>query len=608
VLGNVAAALLGFVLVARRGGAPAESDVAQPGPPPADAARPSDRRLGFVALAVLAIGGAAAFALETTQFHLLAVVAGNSAYAFSLMLFAFLLGLGGGAAVSRRWLAAGRDAAIALGVCELLLAVALLVAVRRWDSLSAFFTRFAGWAPASTFGAREVIRFGVCLSALLPAALCIGAAYPLAMDCVGRAWPARKLHALGMASALNTMGNVGGAIAGGFLLLPRAGSLSTLHLLAATAAMLGALPALLLAGRSRRVLAGGFCAVAALFALQPRSFDWTRLASGANVYFSGASWGRVIDHLESIDGGLTTVHEVTEAGARVRTLLTNGKFQGNDSVGGEMVAQTAFALDPLLHTDSRRLALNIGFGTGTTARVLEEAGFERVDVVDLSADILRMADRWFRPVNDGVLSRARVRTHVADGRNFLLLSRDAYDVVSIEISSIWFAGAASLYNREFYQLVRAHLAPRGVLQQWVQLHHIAPEDVVSILETVRAEFPHAYLYEHGKQGIIVACEWNCAPSEAALARLASGPALQRTLATVQLDPRDLSSGLLLGPDELESFLAWSRSASPAPISTDDNLHLEYSTPRGNVRAEPVGYETTRALLARFSARTRSVRR
>ena len=56
--------------------------------------------------------GGTGFALETTQVHLLAVVAGNSAYAFSLMLFAFLIGLGAGSAAGRRCRAraAGPDA------------------------------------------------------------------------------------------------------------------------------------------------------------------------------------------------------------------------------------------------------------------------------------------------------------------------------------------------------------------------------------------------------------------------------------------------------------------------------------------------------------------
>src|SRR5207302_7850869 len=112
VLANVLAGLFGMLLVARAKAAAAAVVAPEPlaAPPP-----PADRRLGIAALVILAVGGAATFALETTQVHLLAVVAGNSAYAFSLMLFAFLIGLGAGSAAGRRVLARGGDLALQLG-------------------------------------------------------------------------------------------------------------------------------------------------------------------------------------------------------------------------------------------------------------------------------------------------------------------------------------------------------------------------------------------------------------------------------------------------------------------------------------------------------------
>jgi phosphoglycerate dehydrogenase-like enzyme len=74
-------------------------------------------------------------------------------------------------------------------------------------------------------------------------------------------------------------------------------------------------------------------------------------------------------------------------------------------------------------------------------------------------------------------------------------------VISIEITSIWFAGAASLYNREFYQLARAKLRPDGVLQQWVQLHHMATTDLLTIIGTLRAEFAYVSLYGFSTWGL-----------------------------------------------------------------------------------------------------------
>src|SRR5262249_46336533 len=153
-----------------------------------------------------------------------------------------------------------------------------------------------------------------------------------------------------------------------------------------------------------------------------------------------------------------------------------------------------------LHTPERGRALVIGYGTGVSSRTLHQAGFAQLDIAELSADIVRMADRYFGDINGTVSREPGVQVHVTDGRNFLLLQPQAYDLVSMEITSIWFAGAGSLYNREFYQLVKKRLRPGGVLQQWLQLHHLAPIDLLYVLGSVRSEFQYVWLYHIGGQG------------------------------------------------------------------------------------------------------------
>ena len=582
---NVIAALLALRLRARITAAPKSA-------PAAPAPSSDSRALVAIGLGVLGVGGALAFALETAYVHLLAVVAGNSAYAFSLMLFAFLLGLGGGSAIARRFLLADKGLARAVAWLELGLAATLLGGVFLWDHMPAWFEHFGTWSLARSFGGRELIRFVVCCVALLPPAVCIGALYPVAMACIGEGASGDPARAAGRAAAVNTVGNVVGALAGGFLLLPRLGSLRTLHALAATAVLLAA--AALVVTPRRRALVAGFVAVAALFVAQPRSFDLPRLASGANVYFErDRSSGTVIDAAESLDGGLTTVLRSVDNGVTKLTLRTNGKFQGDDT--GEVRAQTGFALDALLHAAGRDHALIIGFGTGTTTSLVHDAGFAHTDLAELSADVLALADRHFRSVNHGVLGEPTVTAHVTDGRNYLMLTRDRYDLIGIEITSIWFAGAASLYNREFYRAAREHLAPHGVLQQWMQLHHILPEDVVSILASVRAELPKVWLYVTGGQGIIVACVDGCEPRPESLARIAERPATADAAARIG-GVGSLLQKRLLDPAGLDRFLADVDGASL--VSNDDNLRLEYSTPRGNVLTAPIA--ATVSALVRYT--------
>ena len=268
-----------------------------------------------------------------------------------------------------------------------------------------------------------------------------------------------------------------------------------------------------------------------------------------------------------------------------------------------MRAQYGFALVPLLHTEARHHALVIGFGVGGSARAISDAGFDEVDVADLSADVVALARRHFSSVNAGVFERPGVHTYISDGRTVLLLSRRTYDLIGIEVSSIWFAGAAALYNREFYALAARRLAPEGVLQQWLQLHRLSTGDLLSVLGTVRSAFPFVWLYVVVNQGIIVACRHECLPSEAALARLDTRPALQQPLGVFGGSASALLHSRLLMPDGVDRFL----SAAPmfgvdphALVSTDDNLLLEYSTPRGNVRGYEESLRDNLALLRHFS--------
>jgi spermidine synthase len=345
-------------------------------------------------------------------------------------------------------------------------------------------------------------------------------------------------------------------------------------------------------------------------ALSPPDFDLTRLSSGGNVYFTAQYYGRVVDSAESLDGGLTTVNLAqTLQGLPVKTLLTNGKFQGNDrrDFSGEMVAQASFAIAPLLHTEARSRALVIGFGTGTTTRVLDESGFAHIDVAELSGDIVTLADRHFSTINHGVIHRPNVALHVTDGRNFLLLDRHTYDLVSIELSSIWFAGAANLYNDEFYALVEPRLSTHGVLQQWVQLHRLSHRDIMSILVTLKRRFPKTWVYFLGKQGIVVACKHDCAPHPQAIARLLEEQRLQETLSVFSNGLRSVLYGRLLTPEGLDTILStYERETGLTDqmlLATDDNLYLEYSTPRGNVRDYDESILDNETFLARERPRS-----
>jgi spermidine synthase len=250
-----------------------------------------------------------------------------------------------------------------------------------------------------------------------------------------------------------------------------------------------------------------------------------------------------------------------------------------------MDAQRLFAHYPSLFVSRFDRTLVIGVGTGTTIGTLAAYPWKRIDVVEISPAIIEAARAFFTPVNHGALDDRRVAIHHADGRNFMLVDDGKYDLIGMELSSIWFAGAAALYSHEFYELVRARLSEGGVFQQWVQLHHIYRRDFATVVHTLRSVFPHVALFYGGGQGILVA---SASPLRASQNRLAALEATPQMSAVHPPDRRlyELLGDVLAAGAGLDRFVEESAQEANVPldelISTDQSLYLEYATPRGNV--------------------------
>jgi len=307
-------------------------------------------------------------------------------------------------------------------------------------------------------------------------------------------------------------------------------------------------------------------------------WDLGTLARGMNVYFDhGPDPGEIVFAHEDQQGGFTTVSR----DAAGFTLRTNGKFQGNDH--DEVDAQYACALVPLLFVPRFGRALVIGYGTGATVGALGRFPFQRIEVAELSRGILE-ADRYFRGVNFDVRRDPRVQVFLDDGRNHLLLAPQRYDLITVEITSIWFAGAANLYSLEFYRLARDRLTDGGILQQWVQLHHIDRLDLWIMWNTLARVFPHVSLWIRGGQGLLVASVQPQQVDYAHVAAMNALPAAAPLKARLAVpDFFSLLGDQALDPPAMRQVLAsWiSPQLAPLMISRDAYPYLEYATPQGN---------------------------
>jgi spermidine synthase len=441
----------------------------------------------------------------------------------------------------------------------------------------------------------------------------MGTSFPLLLSAVARRRTvARDVAKLTIA---NTSGTILGSIVTGYVVLPLLGSQRSLQAIALVFGVLGlaalspkvlspaghggagAEPSVSAQPGRRRTL--GLTALAMLVTLILPPWDLARLTNGANVYFThGPPPDDILFVREDVHGGVTTVARRGD----IVTMYTNGKFQGDN--GPEMAAQRHFAHFPALFLPREERALVIGLGTGVTLGTVAAYPFERIDVAEISPAIVDAARTFYAgPARNG-LDDPRVSLHLNDGRNVLLLERGRFDLITIELTSVWFAGASNLYSVEFYELCKSRLSDGGVLQQWVQLHHIRPRELAAIVRTLRHSFAHVALFEGGSQGILVASQAPLVASRARLDTLGARAGVTETLDGATLE--SLLGELLLSDAELDALVADVAATEGGPIlSTDDNLFLEYATPKGNVLEYKRSLEDTLALLERY--RTPNVR-
>jgi spermidine synthase len=525
--------------------------------------------------------GAIFFALEVIWTHLIGVVIGCSIYAFSWMLTAVLLGLLIGVWLVERGQRRGRPLRPArLFQCGTLL---LVLQLCLWNVTPAFFTVGPPARFQDSFDFAELYKLAIACLLLVPASTVLGLIYPMLLarpELQGD----ENSHLAGYLSGANSLGCLTGALLGVFVLIPLAGSEGSLKL---TALLLAAFWLLFLwqeRPKRRQLLLPASTVMCAAVILVSFHWNWRLLTAGTGNYYgqkpqvvrpapAGTKYYRFIFHDESVQGGLTTVilqnTQTPKGSSEVRTLYTNGKFEGDDDPNGQMNAQFGFAGIPSLFVKHFDRALLIGLGTGHTAAALAHLGYREIDVAEFAPGIVAAARQSFAHLNEGVLDNPRVHLILEDGRNVLLTRRQpTYDLITIEITNVWFAGATNLYSREFYELARKRLQPDGVFQQWIQLHHIGPQEVATALATTQSVFPYVGLWLYGTQGMIVASAHPLVLDEARRPELG-----QRFQSDRLVD--ELYTSVLVSPAGLPRLLG---DFHPV-INTDHNRRLEYATPR-----------------------------
>lgn len=550
-------------------------------------------------LFLFAIVGATAFAYEIAWTRLLEIMIGSSTYAFTLMLATFLAGTVIGSALFQRFAGHSRDISLSTfsrtQICTAIAALSSLVLFPWIASIIPPLLR----ATHQTFAGLLLAQFAVSSLTVLPLAVVFGFNFPAVVVLVGgaRRDNAGESAMVGKAYAANTLGAIVGAVAAGFWLVSWLGNFQLVVFTAGVNLLLAIVLELRLSPRSvPRLAMNVACLVAALFVGFSPYFNNKSLLSLSAVLYGNSYQGHLtLGEIAATNDLVFATDGVNASVSVLRSdnyvaLRINGK---TDASTGDARTQLLLGhLGGALHPAPRRVLI-IGFGSGMTAStVARYPDVERIDCVEIEPAVIRAAP-FLGTLNRGVMRDPRLHLIFDDARDFLLTSREEYDLIISEPSNPWIAGIATLFTDEFYAAVRKRLAPGGMFVQWLQSYSLAPDDLRMVIGTLAPHFPDVTLWRgEGPDLLLLGRMNNSSIQFAHLRSLWKEEGIHKDFEALDVhEPEGLIAYYLLDDSGIR------RLATASALNTDDRTLLEYHAPQ-TLLASGLS-EANQALIAQF---------
>jgi spermidine synthase len=133
-------------------------------------------------------------------------------------------------------------------------------------------------------------------------------------------------------------------------------------------------------------------------------------------------------------------------------------------------------------------------GTGITAGASLRHPVERVVVTELIPEVIEASRKYFEPYLNGLFEDPRARVVSEDGRNYLLGTKEKFDLIIADLFLPWKAGAGSLYTEEHFEAGLTRLKDGGLFAQWLPLYQISRYEFGIIARTMLGVFPQVTLW------------------------------------------------------------------------------------------------------------------
>ena len=545
----------------------------------------------------IGLSGFCALGYEVLWTRVLSIVIGASVYGFTLILMAFLAGIALGSAsfgLFVRLRGSGYrnnnspvGSIAAFGAVQVIIGISALLVTANvgylpmWaESLREFVSSIS--AEPGRFTSSQLAHFGLAFSFFFVPAFFMGIAFPLA----GKVHALSKKivgRAVGDVLAYNTVGAILGSALSGFVLIYFIGMQRSLQALIMINIGFGLIVIMSVLGRRRLTLAASAAVTISLLLVVFGPWKWqiwnTKFyaiyqANHPDAYKTREKIRRAMANTDVLyyGEGIESIVSSIQTGESWY-FITNGRVEASNSISDMQCQYTLGHLPMLLHKDPKKVFV-LGAGSGMTLGATSVyPGVEQITLAEIEPKVLGVT-RTFGIYNHYVLDNPKLRIVFNDGRNFLMTTKEKFDVITADPIHPWFSGAGYLYSNEYFRIAARHLNPGGIVCQWLPIYELTEQNLKSVVRTFRENFAYTMIWLTNTDAEVVGSNAPIVLDEDALERRIRQPEVLQDLRRVGMgSAEDFLGYFLMGNAGVDSY------SQRGVINTDDNVYLEFSAPR-----------------------------
>ncbi len=143
----------------------------------------------------------------------------------------------------------------------------------------------------------------------------------------------------------------------------------------------------------------------------------------------------------------------------------------------------------ITHPNPKKV-LVIGGGEGATVREVLKHPVEKVIMVDIDEDVVKLSKQYLKSMSEKVFTDKRVEVIIMDGKEYIEKTNEQFDIIILDLTDPYASEIAyELYTEKFYGKVKEKLVSDGMIVTQAGSSFYYEEVYDKVLNSVKSTFP-----------------------------------------------------------------------------------------------------------------------